>query len=476
MIPPRKNDELTVEISSAAFEGKSVARVDGYVLFVEGAVPGDVALVRIIKTRKQHGEAKILQLVTPSPLRVSPRCPYVGTCGGCKWQHVDYSAQLRFKEQQVRESFERIGGFRSPDVLPIIGSDEIFFYRNKMEFSFSEKNWKSEIENRKSTISQDFAPQPPVYLGLHVPRRYDKVLDIQECHLQSVESTSILNFTRAFARASGLPVYSSEAHAGYFRFLVVRQSKRTGDLMVNLVTFEDRPNVMRQYAKELRREVPSVTTVVNTINEQKAQIAFGDREQVIYGDGVIREKLGRHMFMISAASFFQTNTAQAEKLYGVAREFAGLTGAETVFDLYSGTGTIALFISDRSANVVGIDSLERSVRDAELNTRNNGVKNCAFLVGDMKDRLTKDTGWMKSFPKPDVLLIDPPRSGMHPGVVDGILKLDVPRIVYISCNPVTQARDVALLCRGRYRLLKLQPVDMFPHTYHIECVALIERV
>lgn len=470
MPSPKKGDELTVEIASAAFEGKSVARVEGYVLFVEGAVPGDEAVVKVLKTKKQYGEARLVDLLKPSPLRVSPRCPYAGTCGGCKWQHVEYAAQLRFKEQQVREAFERIGGFKDPHLLPMIGSDEIFFYRNKMEFSFSEKQWLTELP-----VTDRPSIAPPLYLGLHVPQRYDKVLDIHECHLQSPESTAILNFTRSFARASGLPVYSTETHSGFFRFLVVRQSKRTEDLMVNLVTFEDRLDVMRKYAGELRREVPQVTTIVNTINDKKAQIAFGDRERVVYGDGVIRERLGRHMFTISAGSFFQTNTVQAERLYGVAKEFAALTGRETVYDLYSGTGTIALFVADAAAHVVGIESVERSVRDAEVNARENRITNCTFITGDLKDRLTEQAGWMSSYARPDVLIIDPPRSGMHPDVVQAILNLEVPRIVYISCNPATQARDAAVLCREAYRLVKLQPVDMFPHTYHIESVALFER-
>lgn len=387
---PSKGDELTVEIASAAFEGKSVARVDGYVLFVEGAVPGDRAVVRVVKARKQYGEARLVQLVTPSPLRVPPRCPYAGVCGGCKWQHVEYPAQLGFKEQQVRETFERIGGFRNPPLLPIIGSDEIFFYRNKMEFSFADQEWLTEPLS---------ASQSAIFLGLHVPRRYDKVLDIRECHLQSPESTAILNVTRAFARASGLPVYSTEANEGFFRFLVVRQSKRTGDLMVNLVTFGDREDVMQRYVGELRKEVPAVTTVVNTINDRKAQIAFGDRERVVYGDGTIRERLGRHTFTISAASFFQTNTAQAERLYSVAKEFAGLTRGETVYDLYSGTGTIALFVADAARQVIGIESVEQSVRDAEANARENGVTNCTFVAGDLRDRLTRQTGWMSSSAK-----------------------------------------------------------------------------
>jgi 23S rRNA (uracil1939-C5)-methyltransferase len=482
MLIPKRGDEVTVEISAAAFEGKAVARIEGFVVFVDGAVPGDVVRVRIVKSKKQYAEARILEIETPSLLRTTPRCPHVGTCGGCKWQHVSYSAQLHFKQQQVREAFERIGGFASPEILPIIGADDIFFYRNKMEFSFANQQWLEQlpiadlqlpiqddpIGNRKLEISN-----PTVFLGLHVPQRYDKVLDIRECHLQSEISNAILAFTREFARRSGLPVYSSESDVGYFRFLVIRQSKRTNELMVNLVTYESRPDVMKEWTSGLLAAVPGVTTIVNTINDRKAQIAFGDSEHVYHGDGVIHERLGAHTFTISAGSFFQTNTAQAEKLYSVAKDCAGLRATDTVYDLYSGTGSIALFISDEAGRVIGIESVESAVRDAERNAKLNGVTNCSFLLGDLKDRLTKDTAWMQSLPKPDVLVIDPPRSGMHPRVLEEIVKLRVPKLVYVSCNPATQARDVKALCEKNYRIARLQPVDMFPHTYHIENVALL---
>lgn len=470
---PRRGEELTVSIEKAAFEGKSVARVDGFVLFVDGAVPGDVVRVRVVKSKKQYAEARVLEIKTPSPLRTTPRCPHVGTCGGCKWQHVVYSVQLQFKQQQVREAFERIGGFGSPEILPIIGADEIFFYRNKMEFSFANQQWLEEPP--LATQSEIPNPKSEIYLGLHVPQRYDKVLDIRECHLQSDLSNTILTTTREFARRSGLAVYDTESDSGFFRFLVIRQSKRTNELMVNLVTYESRPDVMKQLTSALLEKVPDVTTVVNTINNRKAQIAFGDREHIYHGEGVIHERLGNHTFTISAGSFFQTNTAQAEKLYTVAKDFAGLRKTDTVYDLYSGTGSIALFVAGDAGNVIGIESVESAVSDAERNAKQNGVTNCSFVLGDLKDRLTKDTTWMQSHPKPDVLIIDPPRSGMHPRVLEEIATLGTPRIVYVSCNPATQARDVKALCEKSYRIAKLQPVDMFPHTYHIENVALLER-
>lgn len=495
--------ELQLQIADSAFEGKTVSKLDGFVIFVEGGVPGDTVTARITKVKKSFAEARVVRVVQPSALRVEPRCRYFGTCGGCKWQHVDYQTQLQFKQQHVVDAFERIGGFSDLPLFPIIGADEIFFYRNKMEFSFSDQQWierypSSGVELPHNTVSppRSGVELPPsseelpsrisntehrisndeVFVGLHVPQRYDKVLDIQECHLQSDVSNQILSFVRMYARRNGLDVYTSNRHAGYLRFLVIRQSKRTNELMVNLVTFEDRPDVMRRFTGELCSAIPTITTVVNTINSKKAQIAYGDTERVYYGEGVIHERLGKYLFTISASSFFQTNTAQAEKLYGVALSFAEVQPSEVVWDLYSGTGTIALVVSDAAREVVGIESVESAVRDAERNARLNNVQNCSFILGDLKERLTKDTSWMNTRVKPDVMIIDPPRSGMHPKVVDEILEIAPPRIVYVSCNPATQARDAKVLCARGYELVKLKPVDMFPHTYHIENVALLERI
>lgn len=473
----KRGDELRLEITDAAFEGKAVARHEGLVVFVENAVPGDVVIAKLLKIKKSFAEAKIVHVERPSPWRVEPRCKYFGVCGGCKWQHVDYQAQLRFKQQQVVDSFERIGGFSNLNVLPIIGANEVYFYRGKMEYSFDEKQWlTSPLPKLKdSEPITEIKEQLPVYLGLHVQQRYDKVLDINECHLQSDISNQILNFTRDFAQRNHLNVYDSDRNNGYLRFLVVRESKKTKEVMANLVTFENRPEVMKHYATELKANVEQVTTLVNTINSKKAQIAFGETENVYLGNGWIHERLGNHNFSVSASSFFQTNVAQAEKLYGVVKDFGEFKTTDVVFDLYSGTGSIAIFISDLVKEVVGIESVESAIRDAEKNTQANNITNCRFLLGDLKDRLTKDTEWISSHPKPNVLVIDPPRNGMHPKVVEEILTLSAERIVYVSCNPASQARDVKLLCTEKYQLIKLQPVDMFPHTFHIENVALLHR-
>jgi 23S rRNA (uracil1939-C5)-methyltransferase len=477
----KRGDEISLEITDAAFEGKAIARHEGLVVFIENAVPGDLVLAKLYKVKKSYAEAKIVRIERPSSLRVEPRCIYFGVCGGCKWQHVDYQAQLNFKQQQVIDAFERIGGFSDLHVLPIIGADEIYFYRGKMEYSFSEQQWLTAppAKSDKETLSDNDAihsipPSPsPIFLGLHVPQRYDKVLDIHECHLQSLRSNQILNFTREFSRCNNLTIYNSDTDAGYLRYLVLRESKRTKELMVNLVTFTSERDLMQRYTEELLRNIPEITTVVNTVNSRKAQIAYGEVENIYYGNGFIHEQLGNNKFVVSASSFFQTNVAQAEKLYGVTKEFGELKPTDVVFDLYSGTGSIAIFISDVVREVVGIESVESAIRDAEKNAHENGIVNCRFLLGDLKDRLTKDKDWMTSHPKPDVLVIDPPRNGMHPKVVEEILSLAPDRIVYVSCNPATQARDVQLLCAHTYQLIKLQPVDMFPHTFHIENVALL---
>lgn len=483
----QRGDIITLQISNSAFEGKSVARLDNLVVFVEGGVPGDTVRARVQKVKKSHLEAKTLELVHPSEVRTEPRCIHFGVCGGCKWQHVKYDAQLKFKEQHVRDALERIGGFTDPPVLPIQGAEEIYFYRNKMEFSFSDQEWIAGDDWQKEDVgtgNEDVAGKT-LFLGLHVPQRFDKVLDIKECHLpvrlqsgrdgQSPDSIQILDFVRSFAREHHLPSYSHKEHSGYFRFLVIRQSKRYQELLVNVVTFDERSEVMNLLTTELSRRIPEITTIVNTINSGKAQIATGEKEVIYLGNGIIREQLGGLTFSISSQSFFQTNTVQAEKLYSITKEFAALTGKEIVYDLYCGTGSIALYVADKAKQVIGIEAVESAVNDARKNADALKVKNCEFVLGDLKDRLTKEVDWMKNHSHPDVLIIDPPRSGMHPKVVEEIINLRVPRIVYVSCNPATQARDLKLLCDTTYRVKKIQPIDMFPHTYHVENVALLVR-
>ncbi len=462
-----RGDELTLKLDAFAFEGKSVARFEGMVVFVHGGVPGDEVRARIVKVKKQFAEAQAMEILTPSALRVQPRCRYFGTCGGCKWQDVHYQAQLDFKRQHVIDALERIGGFGDVQVNPALGSIDIYCYRNKMEFSFGER-W---LSNEEMTASGTEGTIDRFALGLHIPQRYDRVLDLEECWLQSQKSSRIVNEVRSFCRRNNLAIFSTDTHSGYLRNLIIREAKQTNELMVNLVTRDDVPSLMTELTGTLLSAVPSITTIINNITDRKSQVAIGDIEKVYHGTGYITEKIGKRTYRISANSFFQTNTLQAEQLYITAQRMATLKPDDVLFDLYSGTGTIALHVADDVAEVVGIESIEAAVKDAQRNAEQNGVNNCRFLLGDLKDRLTKDTGWLQQHPKPTVMIIDPPRSGMHEKVVMEVKAILPERIVYVSCNPTTQARDLKLLCaEGAYTITGVQPVDMFPHTYHIENV------
>jgi len=468
----KNGDELTLEIERSAFEGKCVARVDGLVVFVPGVVPGDTVRVKLRKVKSQYAEAEPIEVTRNSNLRADPRCKYFGVCGGCKWQHVDYAAQLTFKRQQVIDALERIGGFQDMHVNETLGSEEVYFYRNKMEFSFGEQ-WLADKEfaDLKAAGGKGAAA-----LGLHPAARFDKVLDIDECWLQSTLSNRILNAVRRLILENRLTIYSTRTHIGYLRNLVIREGRRTGEVMVNLVTSEDRKEVMAPLSQSLVGEIPEITTVVNNVTTRKSQVAVGEYERVYHGPGTITDRIGGLSFSISANSFFQTNTGQAEKLYEVAKRMAKLEQEDVVYDLYSGTGTIALFLADQVSKVVGIEMVESAVLDARRNAELNGVTNCWFEIGDLKEKLTKDREWLQRHGPPTVLIIDPPRSGLHEKAINAMLQLRPRRMVYVSCNPTTQARDLKLLCaNGGYAIEEVQPVDMFPHTYHIENVVGLRR-
>ncbi|MCX7761598.1 MAG: 23S rRNA (uracil(1939)-C(5))-methyltransferase RlmD [Candidatus Kryptonium sp.] len=467
--------EIEVKIEKTVFEGKSIARVNGFVLFVKNVVPGDVVRVKITKIKKSYAEAEPIEIIQSSNLRVKPRCKFFGICGGCKWQNLDYNAQIEFKRDHVIESFERIGGFKGIDkiVLRTLPSDEIYFYRNKIEFSFSKERWLLDEElNNLNEIDSNFA------LGFHLPDRYDKVLDIDECFLQSELSNEILNFTRNYFKSRKVEIYSTEKNEGYLRFLVIREGKNTGDVMVNLVTFEDNFQMMRNFTDALLSKFPNITTVINNINTRKAQVAVGEYEKVYHGNGTIFEKLGDFTFQISSNSFFQTNTRQAEKLYRKIVEFAEFNPDDVVYDFYSGTGTISIFISSYVKSVVGLEIVESAVEDAWRNAQINGVENCKFIAGDLRRKLYKDKDWIKEIGKPNVIIIDPPRSGMHPDVVKAVARIQPQKIIYVSCNPTTQARDIKMLIEynPNYEIELVQPIDMFPHTYHIENIAVLKLV
>jgi len=477
----KKGDLLELEIESYAFEGKGIAKIkreDGneknFVVFVQNSYPGDKVKAKLVKIKKSFAEAKTTEIISPAPERVEARCKYFRICGGCKQQDLSYDSQIKYKQKQVKEIFKNIGGFSDlPEVLPIIPSENTFFYRNKMEFSFSDKRWLTEDEISQEKINKDFA------LGLHVPNVFDKVLDIDTCYLQSELSFKILNFTRDFFKERNVTPYSTKTHTGFLRNLVIRQSYHTKDLMVNLVTAYEsasgEDSVMKSYVNELVKTFPEITTIVNNINEKKASVAVGDYEKILFGDGFITDMIGGFTFKISANSFFQTNTLQAENLYKTALDFAELRDNEIVYDLYSGAGTIAIYISKKVKEVYAFESVESAIEDAKTNAELNNVDNVSFFKADLYKSFLPLIEERK-IPKPSLIILDPPRSGLHKNTVEDVIKINPEKIVYVSCNPATQARDVKLFSEAGYKLIKMRPVDMFPHTFHIENVALLAKI
>lgn len=469
----KRGETITVTVERFGAEGKSVARVEGFVVFVRSGVPGDTAAVRLTRVSKNFADADIVSVVTPSPLRTTPQCAYFGVCGGCTWQHLSYEGQCAFKRQQVVDALERIGGFPDIPVHPTIGSGQVYHYRNKMEFSFGVR-WLTKEELEHVTAEGGTGTEADRFaLGLHIPQRFDRVLDITECHLQSPTSAAIVNAVRAFCREHQLSIYSTVTHTGYLRNLVIRESA-TGERMVNLVTSEERPAILAEFSACILSRFADTTTIVNNITTRKSQVALGDREVVLHGPGWITDRIGERTYRISANSFFQTNTRQAERLYDVVRRYAAIRRHETVYDLYSGTGTIALHVADDAAEVIGIESVASAVEDARRNAESNEIHNCRFVLGDLKDSLAVGGALPDGAPEADVVICDPPRAGMHPDVIGALRSMHPSRIVYVSCNPATQARDLKMLCDGGdFRLIEAQPVDMFPHTTHVENVALL---
>lgn len=479
----KKGEIVELEIEKYAFEGRGIAKVDKgtivpesidesknkYVVFVDGSYPGDVVKASLTKIKKSYAEARVKEIIEPSDLRIKARCKFFGTCGGCKQQDLDYTTQTKFKQQQVEEIFKKMGGFKDFVVEEILPSEKVFFYRNKMEFSFAERRWltNEEISTGKA-IEKDFA------LGLHIPRVFDKVLDIDECFLQSEVSNKILNFTRNFFKERNVSIYSTKTHEGFLRNLVIKQSHHSDDLMVNLVTSSEDDELMNDYKESLLTEIPQITTLINNINLKKASVATGDYEKILHGRGFIYDTIGNYKFRVSANSFFQTNTLQAEKLYQTALDFGGMNGDEIVYDLYSGAGTISIFVSDHCKEVYAFESVESAVSDAEENAKLNNINNVHFITADLYKSFLPIVE-EKKLPEPGLIILDPPRSGMHKNTVDDVIKLNPDRLVYVSCNPATQVRDIKLFTEAGYKLIKIKPVDMFPHTYHIENVALLTR-
>ena len=453
-----------ITIESVAAEGKAIAHVDGCVLFVEFAVPGDIVDVRVIKKKKNYLEGRIIRIVQPSPSRLEPFCEHFGVCGGCKWQPLPYEMQLEAKRRQVYDQLVRIGHLDVPEIRPTLGSGKTREYRNKLEYSASNRRWLSAQEMSDEV---EFTPG----MGFHVGKFFDKVLDINWCHLQPEPSNAIRLFVKKYALEHGIPFYDLRENCGILRNLFVRTTEK-GDVML-IICFGGRFKGLEEMLDAIVAGFPQVKSLYYIVNA-KVNDSIGDQECILYhGDEAVYEEMEGLKFKIGPKSFYQTNTLQAYNLYKVAREFAGLTGKETVYDLYTGTGTIAQFVSASASKVIGIEYVPEAIADAKVNAAANGITNCEFFAGDMKDVLT--SGFISEHGVPDVMIVDPPRAGMHPDVVRTILEAAPERIVYVSCNPASQARDLAML-GGRYRITDVQPVDMFPHTQHVENVCRLERI
>jgi 23S rRNA (uracil1939-C5)-methyltransferase len=455
-----------VRITDIGAEGNALARVDKMVVFVPMLVPGDVVDIRVIRKRKKYMEGRVVRFHEYSPDRIKPVCIHFGICGGCKWQHLPYNMQLEFKEKQVKDNLTRIGKVDVPEIQPIIGSTDIYLYRNKLEFTFSDKRWltKEEVNSGDKFEKEDA-------LGFHIPGLFDKVLDITECHLQPEPSNTIRNAVKEYAHRNNLEFFDLREQKGFLRNLVIRNSLE-GKVMVIVVFFYDDAEKRNGLLDFLLSEFSQITSLMYVVNSKRND-SLNDQNPLLYaGEDHLVEEMDGLKFRIGPKSFYQTNTRQALKLYRVAKEFAGLSGNEIVYDLYSGTGTIANYVAGSADKVIGIEYVEEAVRDAVVNSELNGIINTRFFAGDMKDILS--ASFFASNGKPDVIITDPPRAGMHEDVIKLIDSTQAEKIVYISCNPSTQSRDIQLLSNNYY-LARVQPVDLFPHTHHVENVVLLKR-
>lgn len=465
----KKRQDIILEgvvIEAVAAEGKALAHVDGAVLFVQFAVPGDIVDVKVTKKKKNYMEGFILRIVRPSEHRLEPFCSHFGICGGCKWQPLPYGMQLEAKHRQVYDQLVRIGHLDVPEILPIVASDRTTYYRNKLEFTFSQRRWIHDGEDPESIPDDERCG-----LGFHVGRFFDKVLDIEHCWLQKEPSNEIRLFIKDYAKRNGLPFFNIREHEGLLRNMIVRTTE-AGEVMLIVVFYHEDEDARKGLLDAVSVRFPQIVSLYYVING-KANDSIADQECVLYrGDEAIYEHMEGLKFKIGPKSFYQTNSPQAYKLYSVAREFAALTGNEVVYDLYTGTGTIAQFVSGKASRVIGIEYVPEAIADAKINAAANGIDNCEFYAGDMKDILTDR--FVEKHGRPDVIILDPPRAGIHPDVAEVILNAAPERMVYVSCNPASQARDLAVLCQ-KYDITAVRPVDMFPHTHHVENVVALKR-
>lgn len=461
----RKRKELPtleqIEISDVAAEGNALARVDGMVVFVPYGAPGDIVDIKLTKKKKNYAEGRVVNTHKQSDIRVNPKCEHFTVCGGCRWQHLPYEFQLSCKQRQVEDAIQRIAKVEAPEVSPIAGSENIWEYRNKMEYTFSNKMWLTfeQLESGEEFPDRNAA-------GFHIPGAFDKVLDINKCHLQDDLGNRIRTFIKEFGKANGYSFYDLREQHGLLRTLMIRIAS-TGEVMVVMSFGEDTAEAINALLTAVKNEFPEITSLMYVVNT-KVNDTIGDQEIITFaGRDYIEEEMEGLRFRIGPKSFYQTNSRQAYQLYSIARDFAELTGNELVYDLYTGTGTIANFVARKARKVIGIEYVPEAIEDAKINSKVNGIDNTLFYAGDMKDVLTDS--FIAIHGHPDVMIVDPPRAGMHEDVVNVILNATPRRIVYVSCNPATQARDLALL-DIKYRIDAIQPVDMFPHTAHVENV------
>jgi len=456
-----------IKVLDAGAKGVSVAKApDGKVIFIPNVVPGDVVDVQTFKKRKAYYEGKAVKFHEYSEHRVEPICEHFGVCGGCKWQNMKYSQQLYYKQNEVLNHLLRIGKIELPEFEPILGSEKQFFYRNKMEFSFSNSRWLTEKEIGST---EDLGNRNA--LGFHIPKMWDKILDINKCHLQEDPSNAIRNEIRAFANANNLTFFNPRNHEGLLRTLMMRTAS-TGEIMVLVQFFENDKANIELLLDHVYEKFPQITSLQYVVNKKANDTLYDQNINLHKGRDYILEEMEGLKFSINAKSFYQTNSDQAYELYKITRDFAGLTGNEIVYDLYTGTGTIAQFVSKNAKKVIGVESVPEAIVDAKANAIRNEITNCEFYVGDMK--VVFNESFIAQHGKPDVIITDPPRDGMHKDVIEQIMKIEPSKIVYVSCNSATQARDLALMDE-KYKVTRVRPVDMFPQTHHVENVVLLER-
>jgi 23S rRNA (uracil1939-C5)-methyltransferase len=466
----KKTDKIIFEhvaVLDAGAKGVSVAKADdGKIIFIPNVVPGDVVDVQTFKKRKAYYEGKAIQFHKLSEHRVDPVCEHFGVCGGCKWQNMNYSQQLFYKNNEVYNNLKRIGKITLPEFEPILGSEKQFFYRNKMEFSFSDSRWltENEIQNQDEITNKNA-------LGFHIPKMWDKILDISKCHLQEDPSNAVRNEIKEFAVKNDISFFNARNHGGLLRTLMIRTAS-TGELMVLIQFYKEDKTKRELLLNFIADRFPEITSLLYVINSKANDTLYDQNIKLFKGQEYILESMEGLHFSINAKSFYQTNSEQAYELYKITRDFAGLTGNELVYDLYTGTGTIAQFVSKKAKKVIGVEAVPEAIADAKENAKRNNISNCEFFVGDMKEVFNTD--FIEKNGKPDVIITDPPRDGMHAAVVEQIMKIAPEKVVYVSCNSATQARDLALM-DSLYKVTRVRPVDMFPQTHHVENVVLLEK-